>query len=416
VRVRRILRVLVRNWPLRLGAIALALVLYVGLVILQNARVWPGPIQIDAINQPPGTFLVANLGDVTSVRYVAPLDVAAQVTSSSFLATANLAGVQASGGSTTVNVPVSVIARDSRIQVISWDPATVVARLDPVISRVVPVRVDRGTVPEGLTATDPTVVPTTVTVTGASSLVSQVAAALARVTIDASGVNVDANVDLIAIDDRGQQVTPVDLQPGTVHVTIQVGEQLVNRTVPVVPSISGMPGTGYAIRDVTVTPATVTVSGSGTTIGSLTSVPTTNIDLTGRTTDLLTSVAVQPPAGVTILGSSKVQVRVRFQAATGSRSFGAGVTLTGARADRSYTLSVPDVLVTLGGSEAALDAVDPSSLAASVDVSRLDVGTFSLTVTFAPPSGTTLVAVSPATVTITVAPPPTPAPSPSPGL
>ncbi len=415
MRTRRLLRVLTRNWPLRLGAIALAILLYLGLVISQNARTFSGPVPIDAANQPAGTFVLGNLGNVTKVQYIAPLDVAAQVTSASFVATADLGAAGGQPAGTPVTVPVRVVARDQRIQVVSWEPATVVARIDPVISQQVPVQVERGSVPSGLTAGTPVVTPTTVTVTGASSLVSQVASAVARVVIDASGTNVDTNVDLVAVDARGQIVSPVTIEPSTVHVTISVGEKQVNRTVPVVPDVTGVLATGYSIRDVTVTPLTATVAGSGSTIAALTGIPTAPISVAGRSSDLTVTVALQPPHGISVIGTTKVQVRVRVVLETGSRSFGAGVVLSGARPDRTYQLSVPDVLVTLGGSSAALDAVDPATLSVSVDVTGLSDGTFTLPASFSAPAGTTLVAISPASVQVTVVSP-TPSPSASPTI
>ncbi len=411
MRGRRLWRVLARNWPLRLGAIALAIVLYVGLVISQNVRTWNGPVPIDAIDQPPGTYLLASLGNVTLVQYIAPIDVAAQVGSSSFVATADLAGVSALPGGAPVSVPVRVVARDQRIQIVSWEPATVIARLDPVVSQQVPVQVERGPVPPGLTAGQPTVSPATVTVRGASSLVSRVAAAEARVSIAASGANVDTNVDLIAVDGRGQVVAPVEIDPPSVHVTIPVGEQQVNRTLPIVPNVTGTLAVGYAIRDVTVTPLTATVSGAEATIESLTGVSTAPIDVTGRSSDLVTSVALQPPSGVTVIGSSKVQVRVRLMVETGSRSFGAGVVLVGTRPDRTYTLAAPDVLVTLGGPSTALDLVDPATLYAVANVAGLDAGTFTVPVRFSAPNGTSLVAISPTSIMVTIGVPPSPSPS-----
>ncbi len=364
--------------------------------------------------QPAGTFLLAGLGNVTTVRYIAPLDVAAQVTNSSFVATADLAAVGAQPNGAPVTVPVRVVARDQRIQVVSWEPATVVARLDPVISQQVAVQVDRGAVPPGFTAGQPTVSPATVSISGASSLVSQVASALARVAIDPTGANVDTNVDLVAVDARGNVVSPVTIQPSSVHVTIPVGEQQVNRTLPVVPNVTGNLAPGYAILDVTVTPLTATVSGSGSAMEALTGVPTAPISVAGRTTDLTATVALQPPTGIAVLESGGVQVHIQVMVETGSRSFGAGVLLTGARSDRTYSLSVPDVLVTLGGSSNALDQADPAGLYVTASVAGLDAGTFSVSVRFTPPPGTSLVAISPSSVQVTVtAPAPSPSPSPT---
>jgi len=412
--VSRVLSLLVRNWPLRLGAIALSLVLYAGLVVAQNARVWPGQVPITPIHQPPGTFLLNGLGDVTSIRYLAPVDVQSQVTNASFIATADLSGVGSYPGGAPVSVPVTVVAPDKRIQVLGWTPPTVVATLDPVITRDIPVRVDRGTVPAGLTAGEPSVDRTTVTARGASSLVGQISAAVARVSIDASGINVDGNVDLVAVDDKGDAVAPVNLEPATVHVKILVGQQLSSRTVAIVPAVTGTLAEGYAVRDVQVDPLTATVSGTQAVIGALDSIATAPIDVTNRTTDLTATVALDPPDNVTIDGSGQVRVRVRVIAESGSRSFGAGLQLAGTRSDLTYRLSVPDVLVTLGGTQAALAAVDPASLAAIADVGGLDAGASSVLVRFQAPPGTTLVAITPARVTVTVVVPATPTPSPSP--
>jgi YbbR domain-containing protein len=402
---------LVRDWPLRLAAVGLAAVLYVGLVLSQNARVWAGQIPIDAINQPQGTFLISGPGEVVSVRYIAPVDVAGQVTSRSFVATADLSGITAQMAGVPVSVPVTVFAPDRRIQVLGWEPRTVAVRLDPVISRSVPVQVDRGTVPAGLTASDPTVEPSTVTIRGPSSVVSRAAAALARVTIDASGFNVDADADLVAVDDRGEQLAPLTIDPSRAHVTIVVAKQLASRTVPVAVSVNGDLAPGYAIREIVVTPAAVTVSGEASVIANMSSIATAPLDLTGRSADLTAQVALAPPRGVSVLGGVKAQVVVRVVAETGSRSFGAGIRLLNARSDREYQLSVPDVLVTLGGTRAALDAVNPAALSATVDVSGLEAGSATLAVRFQAAPGTQLVSISPSRVTVTVTVPATPLPS-----
>ena len=45
--MRRALDFLLRNWPLKLGAILLATVLYSGLVLAQNVRTWTGQVPVD---------------------------------------------------------------------------------------------------------------------------------------------------------------------------------------------------------------------------------------------------------------------------------------------------------------------------------------------------------------------------------
>ena len=78
----RLTGLITHNWPLKVAAVALATVLYAGLALSQNARTWPGRVPIEAVDQPAGAFLLESLGDVTSIRYYAPADVAARISSS----------------------------------------------------------------------------------------------------------------------------------------------------------------------------------------------------------------------------------------------------------------------------------------------------------------------------------------------
>ena len=57
----RVLGFLLHNWPLKLAAIALATILYAGLVLSQNARVWPGTVPVQVLNQPPAAFILNEL-------------------------------------------------------------------------------------------------------------------------------------------------------------------------------------------------------------------------------------------------------------------------------------------------------------------------------------------------------------------
>jgi len=67
--VSRLLGILTRNAALKLGAVALASVLYAGLVFSQNVRVWPGPIPIEPFGQGRDVFLLDVAPQaVTSIR------------------------------------------------------------------------------------------------------------------------------------------------------------------------------------------------------------------------------------------------------------------------------------------------------------------------------------------------------------
>jgi YbbR domain-containing protein len=404
----------VHNWPLKLAAIVLASLLYAGLIVSASAETFQGHIPIQLVNQPADTFVLGEVADVTSVRYLAVGTDRPQVTSSSFTATVDLAGVVAVPGAPSVSLPVVVRSVDPAIQVIDFSPSRVAIRLDPLVSREVPVRVDLGTVPPGLDVRDPVVSQDPVTVSGPESYVRFVVAALARVRIDPSGLDVNETVGLQPVDAAGEVVDGVDVQPSTVRVTIQIGSQLSTKTLPVSPVVTGSPSSSYEIASVEVQPPLVTVEGEADALAGLVSINTRPVVISGATTDVETAVGLDLPAGVAALGVDQVRVTITIRPRTGTRTFEAGVQVVNGQPDLAYLPAIDRVLLTVGGTLDALDALDPARFAALLDVAGLGLGTTSVPVTIRLPDGVTLVAASPPEVTVIVSAVATPAPSPSP--
>ena len=117
--MRRIVGIIVHNWPLKLAAIGLATVMYGGLALSQNTQTFTGGVPVRVINQPADTVLLAAPEPVKTVRYFAPNGV--PVAASSFVATVDLEGVVPKDGLATA--PIQVVAVDTRIRILGYDPA-----------------------------------------------------------------------------------------------------------------------------------------------------------------------------------------------------------------------------------------------------------------------------------------------------
>lgn len=412
----RFLAILVRNAPLYLAAVVVASILYAGLVFSQNVRVWPGPVPIESFGQAKDVFLLDVAPQaVTSIRFVAPGDVAAGVSGVSFRATVDLSGLTPPADGSPLTVSVKVEALDPRIQVTSWSPTFASIRLDPIHTNTVPVHVDRGTVPEGLTLGEPQVDVSSATVRGPASVVDRVVAAVARVHVDPSGVDVDQDVDLIAVDARGDRLTPVDLTPRSVHVTIQVSVAGTTRTVPVVAALSGVPATGFAVTGVRVQPDTLVISGPLPTLQAVDHLDTTTVSVAGARNSVDTNATLVLPAGVSVVdGTTNVRVIATIGPLSGSTTYTVAVVLTGTSPDLTYALSTGSTLVTVSGTMAALDALDGASLRAVADVSGLGVGAHTVTLRVQVPNGLTVSSLSPSQVTVSIGSTPTPTPAPTP--
>ena len=409
----RLVRAITWNWPLKLMAIALATLLYAGLVLSQNAQSRDVSVPIEATNQQANTILVGSLGEVTEIRYFVTDQASVTVASANFTARVDLA--QLEPGPQAQSVRVAVESADPRIQVISVTPAFVSVKLEKVVTKVVPVVVLPGTVPEGLDVQPPQPAFSEATVRGAQTDVARVAAVRAVVPIDASGIDIDRDFTLSPVDELGEPVRGVEVEPASVHVAMVVIKDLRTASVPIAPAITGNLAPGFEVVRVTASTPFVTIRGDADDLAEIATARTIPISIEGRSTNLETTVAFDLPQGVAAVTPVEVTVRVVVRPVAESRTFSAGIILSGARADRTYSLSTPQALLTIGGSPADLDRLDGAQLAVTASVADLDVGVHQVTLEITVQAGLTVVAITPTVVTVTVAAVTAPAPSASAG-
>ncbi len=406
---------IVRNWHLKLGAVALATVLYTGLVFsgsFTDGRISGVPIQ--RINQPSGAYVISQELPAVEVHYRRSREVAETVNENSFAATVDLSRYDMQRPGQPQSLPVSVSPLVSGVHVLDVTPATVKVTLDRLGSKEVDVVVDHGTVPDGLELGTPRLSSPTVTARGPSSFVSQVARAEAVVSIDASGIDIHRQVELKPVDASGAVVQSVELNPSVVTVDISVEQILTNKTLPVSVKLAGTPAAGYAITQVVTSPLTVTLRGAPTALSVVTDVATEPISVDGLTTSRSFTAKLVIPSGLQLAPDepASVSVKVTVTAEEASRTYLVGVTCTGAPAGGSCLPRIGQLAMTLSGPAPALANLKASDITPVVDVSGLSPGSHTLTPTVTLPTGVSLISFAPAQVTVEVV---APTASPSPG-
>lgn len=407
----RALGLVVHNWPLKVGALALATLLYAGLVVSSSAKLFEGSVPIEAVGATGDVTILSALGAVREIRYLAPDDLGLRLDSASFRATVDLGEADPPNGRHAMTV--RVVAVDERVQVLDYQPRQIVVQLDAVVSRLVPIRVVLGPIPAGLDIGEPRSEAAIATVTGAASVVERVAEVLARISVDASGIDVNRVVDLQPVDAAGELLPQVDVEPATTRVRLAIFTDRQTKTLPVRPVIAGSPAAGFEAASVSVDPLVVAVEGDIDDLVALDVADTAPVTITGATSDVVATTTIELPDGVQLLGTPTITVRVTLRPVTATRTFEAGLLLVGARADREYTLSTDRVLLTIGGSVADLDRLSGATLAVTLDVTGLDEGVQEVAVGANLLTGLTLIGASPNPVTVTIALPPAPA-SPAP--
>jgi YbbR domain-containing protein len=408
----RAVRALVYNWPLKVGAIVLASLLYGGLVLSQSARTFRSPVPIVQVNTAPDLYVVSDLGQVTSIQYVVPEDLGFLIDSSAFRATIDFTGVDPGAG--LLSLPVRVATSDPRIQVLDFAPRRISVTVDRVTSRDVPVRVEVLNVPVGFDLGEPMADVTTATIRGPESAVGRVTEVLARVPIDSSGIDVNRTVDLVPVDADGATLSPVDVEPASTRVRVPVFTDRRTRTLPVNPVVTGTPAAGFEVAAIVVDPLVVSVEGDANDLAGLDRADTGPVSISGASSNVSATVDLDLPIGVQALGTGTVSVTVRLRPVTATRTFEAGLVLVGADPDLRYQLSTDRVLVTIGGPLAELDGLSGSQLVLTIDVRGLDDGSHKVDPEANLTTGLSLISVAPTPVTVTITSPPA-SPAPSPG-
>jgi YbbR domain-containing protein len=408
---------IVRNWQLKLGAVALATILYTGLVFsgsFTEARI--SGVPVSRINQPSGAYVMTQNLPPVEVHYRQSQDAVGTISQDSFAATVDLSKYNMDQPGTPQSLPISVNSLASGVSVLDAKPDQVTVILDVLASKEVDVRIDHGTIPDGLELGTPSLSVTRVTARGPSSRVNQVAAAEARVAVDASGIDYhNADVELRPVDASGTLVQSVELTPSVVTVDIPVDQTQTGKTLPVSVSLSGAPGAGYLIEQVAPDPLTVTLRGTPSALASVTDVVTDAISVDGLTSSRSFTTKLVLPSGLQLAEGSpeSVTVRVTIAAAQASRTFLVGVTCTGLAAGTSCLPQTDQIAMTLSGPQPALTALTIAQITPVLDVGGLAPGSHDVTPTVSLPSGISLVGFSPAQVTVVIVQP-TPAPTPSP--
>lgn len=152
--------------------------------------------------------------------------------------------------------------------------------------------------------------PQTVTVTGASEDVNDIAYVKAIVPGSDIEKSFDRDVRVKAFDASWNPLD-VSFSPRTVHVTVDVGEY--NRTVPLVVKQKGEPANGVNIVSMKPEQSTITLYGPKQQVETIENL-TLNVDVSDVTASTTKAVDVVLPAGVTYASTAKVNVAISTKA------------------------------------------------------------------------------------------------------
>lgn len=201
-------------------------------------------------------------------------------------------------------------------------------------------------------------------------------------------------------------VEPLEIKTEPQEIAFTL-EPVAERRVSVQPDLRGAPAYGYEISESSVAPPTVMVRGARSRVQALSSLPTEEIDLTGRADSFATRAKVLVPSPLLrIVGDASVDFHATVREAIAARIFD-GVPMEGANLGAHLMLRSPLPLgtVQLQGPQLTLDAVRPDQVKLVLDFGTLrKVGEYTVHPRPGVPSGFLVLDWTPRDVTIELGP------------
>ena len=378
-------RTITRYLPSLILAFILSVTVWITAVTASDPveeRVFPHPVPVEIIGQDPGLVITSDVPSPVTITLSAPASIWARISNDQVAvrALADLSGLK----SGKYDVPVQIQVDTRPAEVVSYSPRTFTVALENLETHSFNLQVNRHGEPAiGFQAETPTLSQSVVTVSGPKSVVDRVAQVIVDLDLTAATETINRLVPLQAVDANNNPLPGINLSPDKVTVTQSITQRGGYRNVVVKVTLAGAVATGYRLTNITVSPPAITVfSTNPQLVANLPGyIETTMLNLNNIKQDLDTRLAINLPAGISVVGDSTVLVQVGVAAIEGSLTFTNNkVEVNGLPAGMSAAISPETVDVILSGPLPVLDTLRTENLRVYVDLSAVvKIGTYQRT-------------------------------------
>ncbi len=396
--LRRIRSIFLENWGTKLLAVFIAIALWAGLITQDPSLTREkqfSDVDVNIIGEETlkrnGYIILEDLSEALSgvnVRVNVPQGQYAAVQPNNYSVRVDLSRIHASG-----RQDVRILSTNSATYgtVMEITPSTVKLTVDDYVTRYrIPVTVVTiGEVPEGYYATEPSLDPPMIAVSGPRTVVEKIASARVMVNqaelptregeirralpfslIDASGEVIDSN--MLEMTSEGVLIDTVIVDQ-TLYTarTVEFSE---------LGLVVGEPAEGYEIKGVYLTPASVTIAGRESAINTISVMyAESNVNVRGLTQSVTKSLRVRQPSAIKYSSTDMVNVAVEIGPVITSRAYEARVELQGLVSALREVGGTRTATVFLTGPQPWLESLSAADVTLTCDMSSIvETGTYTL--------------------------------------
>jgi YbbR domain-containing protein len=399
-----------RSLPSLISAIILAIVVWVLAVTNTDPvekRSYGRVVPIELFGLSPALVITSEVPEQITLTLSAPVSTwELELTSSNAVrAIADLSGLTAGNHSVPINLQIDA----QPVKVESYSPDVIEIEIEEIYSESFNIDLIQPSSPAiGYEAGNPTLSKETATVNGPASLVDQVVGIQAVLDISQAKENINTDLVLKAIDENDLIVSGISISPEEVNVRMDITQRGGYRTVPIKVITIGKPENGYSLNGISLNPLVVTVfSTDPELVDNLPGfIETQPLNLSDASEDMVVSLPLNLPSGMTVVGESTIKVSVSIAPIQGS------ITLTnlpietyGLDPELSAILSPDRVDIILSGPLPTLDELIPGNILIFIDLTDFEEGTYQLEPSFEINIQSVLVqSLLPATIEVEISP------------
>ncbi|MDD2648014.1 MAG: CdaR family protein [Eubacteriales bacterium] len=390
-------KLLSHNWQWKICSLFVAVIIW-SVLISQDPSMTRektfNDVQLSVVGQDTlktrGYVVVSNLDELPEIKLSAdvPQLQYGAAAASTYYARVDLSRVTQAGAQ---SVPISYTNSSVYGAVSSVSPASVDVVVDEYVTRYrIPLSVrTEGELQDGYWADAASVDPSTINISGARSLISQVRSA--KVTLDLSTLSVDEKEQSLALpimlyDQSGMLIDSSDIRMTSDSLTLDSATvsvriyELARIGVSGEVNITGEPAAGYRLASVNVVPETVLVAGDENAIILTKEIfSAAAVDISGRDRSFLATVPINVPDGAVYASTRRIVVSVVIEPIISTKllkNIPLGVENVPDGLSANLQLRRCDLLVT--GEQLWLDKLKAADFTLAADASGAGVGTLAL--------------------------------------
>jgi len=368
-----LLKKIKQNLPTAVSAIVLAIAVWTLAVTNTDPvemRNLGRPVEIEISGQNPSYVITNDVPQQISVTLSAPNSTwdTSLTATSSVRAIIDLSGLNP--GRYTVPINVQVSAQPVKIE--SYMPDVVEVQLEEIYSEAFTITLQQPSSPGiGYEAGKPQLDAEVATISGPSSAVERVVDVYAVLDVSQAVEDIDEELPLRAVDDNGVDVDEVSISPEIVNVKVPISQRGGYRNVTVKVVTSGQIASGFRLTNISSNPLVVTVfSSDPDLVNELPGfVETQPLNLTDASEEMVVSLPLNLPQGITVVGESTIKVSVSIAPIQGSITLSSlPIETIGGPPDLEAVLSPDRVDVILSGPLPTLDELTAGNVRVLVDL------------------------------------------------